>query len=298
MDIETKEIPQEGLEIETAVAVDEQHNYELEIERLNRRVVFLSNGKKIKDDELEKDFDGYIKKYKTSYIKTRRKGNPFDKEPNVKKVWDVLMKYANFANLNRCGVKLQRGELLATYKLLANHTGLSEDQVRYAIEKLESKYKELYRVNYRGVQIYTMLKYEEHQGKKPKLKQQNIVIHPLIKQPVYNLTLVVNGDNFTEIVYSLKKLASGELDNSEIINSLIVADKNTGEVYTKYESSLSVEEKYVNNVDVRLENGSYAKFSSVTFSERQEIWDSIDNDKLIGFLKSTKEVEEAEKKSA
>ena len=295
--ITLNEIPQEGQEKTTVVSVDEGQNYKLKIEQLNKRVSSLPTGKKIKDTELEKDFILYIKKNSGSFIKTQRKGYTFDNEQNVKKVWDVLMKYANYADLERCGVKLQRGELLATYKLLAKQTGLNEEQVRYAVSKLETKYKELYRVSYRGVQIYYMLKYEEYQGKKPKLKQPSFVIHPLVKQPVYNVTLAVDGNNIKEILYILKDLASGKYSDSDIIKRLLVVDKNTGEVYSKYESSMSVEMKYENNIDFKLLDGNYIKFSSTTSSAQEKVWDSIDNDKLIGYLERTKE-EETEKKIA
>jgi hypothetical protein len=264
----------------------------------NRRVVFLPTGKKIKEADLEKDFDDYLKNNKNSYIKQQRVGHEWDKKDNLKKVWDVLMRFANFAELIRCGVKLRRGELLATYKLLAKHTGLSEEQVRYAVGKLETKYGELHHVDYRGVQIYTMLKYEEHQGPKTKMKEKSYVEYPAKQQPIYNLTFVVDNNNCKEIIELIKKGLCGELGSSNFIGEVAAVEKETGEVHPIYESSLSIKMRYENKVDVSpqsLKDSGWKRFKNVTEEPLEEIWNNIDCKTLISAISDS---DETDKKTA
>ena len=268
------------------------------IEELNRRVVFMPTGKKIKEADLEKDFDDYLKNNKNSYIKQQRVGHEWDKKDNLKKVWDVLMRFANFAELKRCGVKLRRGELLATYKLLAKHTGLSEEQVRYAVRELETKYGELHHVNYSGVQIYTMLKYDEYQGPKPTMKERKYIEYPAKQQPIYNLTLVVDNNNCQEIIELIKKGLCKKLDSSNFIWELVVVNKETGEVHPIYESSLSIKMLYESKVDVNiqfLKDREWERFTSVTEEPLEEIWNNIDCKTLISAISDS---DETDKKTA
>lgn len=92
---------------------------------------------------------------------------------------------ANYKENNWKGIKINRGELVSGRKVLALETGLSEQQVKTALNKLKSTGE----ITTRTTNRYTVIKLESYclyQDKKPETNQQITSSQPTNNQQITN----------------------------------------------------------------------------------------------------------------
>ena len=107
------------------------------------------------------------------YIKLHRKFKNWEWYKNipVKTLFSHCLIMANFKNKKWQGIDIKRGSFITSYKTLSNETGLSERQIRTALDKLKLTNELTVKSNTR-YSVITVLKYNDYQTNDTPLDNQ------------------------------------------------------------------------------------------------------------------------------
>ncbi len=176
-----------------------------------------------------------------TWIKLYRKFTKWEwyDDINTKCLFIHLLLMANHKDKNWRGILIKRGQRLTGRKVLSVETGLSEMQIRTALDKLKST-KEITIKSTKKYSIITLLKYDNYQG-----DNQQITNNITKKQPSDNQVVTTNKNekndkNEKEVVekndddfFNLERVEDGKRVNKKLQKELV-------SFYEKFSGGMSV----------------------------------------------------------